>query len=105
MCVVCITIADVNRGLFCFVMCVVCGVFCVVCVVCPYDACVCCVCAVCLCACSVKAMPVPVRKAMVELRLRKPYTGVFVKLDEHTSELLKLVEPYVTFGLVISRVQ
>lgn len=44
-----------------------------------------------------KIPPKP-RKVMQLLRLTQINSGVFVKVTKATSELLKLAEPYVTFG-------
>jgi len=39
-----------------------------------------------------------VRKALQLLRLRQIHNGVFVKVNGASSQILKLVEPYITFG-------
>jgi large subunit ribosomal protein L7e len=38
------------------------------------------------------------RKSLYSLRLRKIYSGVFVKANEGIMEILQKVEPYVTYG-------
>lgn len=39
-----------------------------------------------------------VRKALQLLRLRQIHNGVFVKVNGASSQILKLVEPYITYG-------
>eukprot|EP00117_Sycon_ciliatum_P025235 scpid53741/ scgid20987/ 60S ribosomal protein L7 len=39
-----------------------------------------------------------VRKVLQHLRLHKSYTGCFIKLSKQSLELLRVVEPYVTWG-------
>jgi len=39
-----------------------------------------------------------VRKALQLLRLRQIHNGVFVKVNAASKEMLKIVEPYITFG-------
>jgi len=39
-----------------------------------------------------------VRKALQLLRLRQIHNGVFVKINGASSQILKLVEPYITYG-------
>ena len=38
------------------------------------------------------------RKILYNLRLRKVFSGVFVKATEGVIEMLQKVEPYVTYG-------
>lgn len=41
-----------------------------------------------------------VKRVMELLRLRKNYTGVFVKLSPLSLKMLRIVEPYVAWGYV-----
>eukprot|EP00826_Nyctotherus_ovalis_P039059 TRINITY_DN3721_c0_g1_i1.p1 TRINITY_DN3721_c0_g1~~TRINITY_DN3721_c0_g1_i1.p1 ORF type:complete len:241 (+),score=97.39 TRINITY_DN3721_c0_g1_i1:156-878(+) len=38
------------------------------------------------------------RKTLLLFRLRQLHNGVFIKLNKATTQMLKLIEPYVTFG-------
>lgn len=40
------------------------------------------------------------RKLLYSLRLRKVFSGVFVKANEGVMEILQKLEPYVTYGYV-----
>lgn len=40
----------------------------------------------------------PIKKALHKLRLFERYTGVFLRADEETSNLLKVAEPFIAFG-------
>ncbi|XP_006926607.1 60S ribosomal protein L7-like 1 [Pteropus alecto] len=39
-----------------------------------------------------------VKKTIAKLRLKKIFSGVFVKVTPHTIKMLRVVEPYVTWG-------
>lgn len=40
------------------------------------------------------------RKILSRLRLGRMFTGVFVKANDGLMDMLRMVEPYVTYGLV-----
>ena len=42
------------------------------------------------------------RKILQLLRLLQINNGVFVKVTKATEQMLRLVEPYITYGLVLS---
>jgi large subunit ribosomal protein L7e len=47
---------------------------------------------------GINRAPPETRKILILLRLRQIHNGVFVKLNKATLTMLKLVEPYVTYG-------
>lgn len=49
---------------------------------------------------SIKGVTKRVKRVMELLRLRKNYTGVFVKLNPLSLKMLRVVEPYVAWGYV-----
>lgn len=49
---------------------------------------------------SIKGVTKRVKRVMELLRLRKNYTGVFVKLSPLSLKMLRIVEPYVAWGYV-----
>lgn len=49
---------------------------------------------------SIKGVTKRVRKVIELLRLKKNYTGVFVKLSPLSLKMLRIVEPYVAWGYV-----
>jgi ribosomal protein L30/L7E len=48
-----------------------------------------------------KIAPKP-RKVLQLLRLLQINNGVFLKVNKATQQMLKLVEPYITYGYVLS---
>ena len=51
--------------------------------------------------CSVNEIAPKPRKILQLLRLLQINNGVFVKVTKATEQMLRLVEPYVTYGYVI----
>lgn len=49
---------------------------------------------------SIKGVTKRVRRVIELLRLKKNYTGVFVKLSPLSLKMLRIVEPYVAWGYV-----
>jgi large subunit ribosomal protein L7e len=47
---------------------------------------------------GINALPPKVRKITHLLRLRQIHNGVFVKINKATMNMIRLIEPYVTFG-------
>lgn len=47
---------------------------------------------------GINKIPPKPRKALQLLRLHQINTGIFIRLTKATSELLRIVEPYVTYG-------
>jgi ribosomal protein L30/L7E len=49
---------------------------------------------------SINQVDPKTRKILQLLRLRQIFNGVFVRLNKATINMLRLVEPYVTYGYV-----
>ncbi|KAM6183340.1 ribosomal protein uL30-like [Erethizon dorsatum] len=47
---------------------------------------------------SINGVSLLVQKTIARLRLKKLFSGVFVKVTPHTLKMLRIVEPYVTWG-------
>lgn len=52
------------------------------------------------CFLSIKGVTKRVKRVIELLRLKKNYTGVFVKLSPLSLKMLRIVEPYVAWGYV-----
>lgn len=48
--------------------------------------------------CSIHKLPPKAKKIMQLLRLRQLHNGVFIKLNRATINMIRIVEPYVTYG-------
>jgi ribosomal protein L30/L7E len=57
-----------------------------------------CIAHACFCWFSVNDMHPKTRKIMQLLRLRQIFNGVFMKANKATVNMLRRVEPYVTYG-------
>eukprot|EP00475_Leptophrys_vorax_P018820 TRINITY_DN256_c0_g1_i2.p1 TRINITY_DN256_c0_g1~~TRINITY_DN256_c0_g1_i2.p1 ORF type:complete len:348 (-),score=123.39 TRINITY_DN256_c0_g1_i2:83-1126(-) len=47
---------------------------------------------------GINAVPPKVRKILQLLRLRQIHNGVFIKINQATMNMVRMIEPYVTFG-------
>ena len=51
-----------------------------------------------VCVCSINQVEPKTRKILQLLRLRQIFNGVFVRLNKAMINMLRLVEPYITYG-------